>query len=88
MTGTPFFASPEMLTHKAYSYQQDIWSLGVTMYQFASLSLPYNGDTIEKISKEQRNKVLTRIPMPFSKALKNIIEDMMAKEPKMRPTPR
>lgn len=52
MTGTPFFASPEMLTHRAYSYQQDIWSLGVTMYQFASLGLPYNGDTIEKISKE------------------------------------
>lgn len=52
MTGTPFFASPEMLAHKPYTYSQDIWSLGVTLYQFAALALPYNGDTIEKISKE------------------------------------
>ena len=52
MTGTPFFASPEMLTHKPYTYSQDIWSLGIPMYQFAALELPYNGDTIEKIGKE------------------------------------
>ena len=32
MTGTPFFASPEMLAQRAYSYQNDVWQLGVSMY--------------------------------------------------------
>ena len=31
---------------------------------------------------------MTRIPQTFSKALKNMIEDMMSKDPKTRPTPR
>lgn len=32
MTGTPFFASPEMLNKKTYSFSNDVWQLGVAMF--------------------------------------------------------
>ena len=51
MNGTPFFASPEMLNHRPYNAQQDVWSLGVTIYHLASLALPFQGDTIPEITK-------------------------------------
>ena len=49
MNGTPFFCSPEMLNHRQYNYNHDIYSLGVTLYHLTSFSLPFLGDTIPEI---------------------------------------
>jgi polo-like kinase 1 len=32
--GTPNYISPEMLDKKGYSYEVDLWSVGVTLYNF------------------------------------------------------
>ena len=43
VSGTPFFSSPEILAKRTYSYQNDIWSLGVSIYHLAALKLPFKG---------------------------------------------
>ena len=30
--GTPYYLSPEIIEEKPYSYESDIWSLGVVLY--------------------------------------------------------
>lgn len=51
--GTLYYASPEVLSNNNYSFQSDIWSIGVVMYILLSRKFPfYNTDdsiTLKKI---------------------------------------
>lgn len=42
--GTPFYMAPEIILKKKYNNNVDIWSLGVTLYELATLSRPFKGD--------------------------------------------
>lgn len=89
LTGTPFFASPEMLNKKTYSYSNDVWQLGVAMYQFAYLKLPYHGKTIPEIKKNQKSiDPFLDVPSHYSQQLKLTLQQMMQYNPKKRLLPR
>ena len=73
MAGTPFFASPEMLNNRQYTYNNDVWQLGITLYHFATLALPYPGNDIKEILKSQKEKRLDPFPNCYSHELKWIL---------------
>ncbi len=64
--GTPSFMSPEQLAGRKIDGQSDIFSLGVTMYQLACGSLPFQGETMTqlmyKIANEPPVDILTINP--------------------------
>lgn len=37
MVGTPYYISPEIIEGKPYTFQTDIWSLGVILYELCAL---------------------------------------------------
>ena len=43
--GTPHFAAPEVINHKAYNVSADMWSFGALLACFHHRSLPYDADT-------------------------------------------
>ena len=65
-----------MLANKTYSFGNDIWMLGVTIFQFAALEVPWPAKSVDELRNNQLNK--RRIPLPahYSKDL-NTIMDMM-----------
>jgi serine/threonine-protein kinase len=80
--GTPSYMSPEQLTGKKIDGQSDLFSLGVTLYQLACGSLPFQGDSMTqlmfKIASEPPIDILTLNPA-LPECLVEIINRALAK---------
>ena len=49
--GTPSYVSPEIINGENYSYECDIWSMGILLYFLLSGKMPFNGITPNEIFK-------------------------------------
>jgi len=81
--GTPSYMSPEQLAGKKIDGQSDLFSLGVTLYQLASGSLPFQGDSMTqlmfKIANEPPIDILGVNPT-LPECLVDIIKKALAKD--------
>ncbi|CAI2385635.1 unnamed protein product [Moneuplotes crassus] len=88
--GTPFIVSPEMLKRQVYGFKTDLWSLGVLLYQFASLKLPFEPPEIkydiEALNQRILHKEPKKIPAMYSNNLNNFIMQCLIKRKEKRPT--
>jgi NIMA (never in mitosis gene a)-related kinase len=41
MIGTPFYIAPEVFQESPYSFEADIWSLGIILYEMCCLEYPF-----------------------------------------------
>ena len=77
VVGTPFIVSPEMLKRQPYDYKTDVWSLGITLYQMASLRLPFEPPEskydIEALNQRIMHKEPKKIPAMYSNKLNDFI---------------
>jgi NIMA (never in mitosis gene a)-related kinase len=49
MTGTPYYIAPEVWKGEQYDMKSDIWSIGVLIYELATLEHPFKGDSIPSL---------------------------------------
>jgi serine/threonine protein kinase len=49
--GTPSFMAPEVWRGEGYGDKAEVWSLGVMLYQLLMLQLPFNGSTMQSLSR-------------------------------------
>jgi calcium-dependent protein kinase len=80
--GSPYYMAPEML-NGAYSYETDIWSIGVILYVMMTGKQPFQGkdqeQVFEKISKGVYDvKLLEK--QKYSNELKDLIKKMLILE--------
>ena len=55
-SGTIPFMSPQILRQNSYTYQTDMWSLGVTLYNMVFGKLPWKGSRVMQILNEIENE--------------------------------
>ena len=106
LAGTPLYSAPELLKEieeikkakkkkdielKEYSYEVDIWSLGVTFCYIMSLEKPFdsiddiiNNIKSEKIFNKEKNCYIDKITEKYSKEFLDLIDEMMTYEPSQR----
>jgi len=84
--GTPFYTAPEIWEEEPYNYKCDIWSIGCIIYEMASLTLPFKGDTINSLYENIMSKKIKPIPDFYSEDLKKIINYMLIYDPSKRPS--
>lgn len=81
--GTPSYMSPEQLAGRKIEGQSDLFSLGVTLYQLACGSLPFQGDSMTqlmfKIANEPPIDILSLNPA-LPECLLAIINKALAKD--------
>lgn len=85
--GTPSYMSPEQLSGKKVEGRSDLFSLGVTLYQMLSGSLPFQGESMAqlmfKIANDPHPDIRTVNPaLPACVAA--VINKALAKDPEQR----
>ncbi|MGZ3418628.1 MAG: protein kinase domain-containing protein [Polyangiales bacterium] len=91
VTGTPAYMAPEVITgsvRQGEGPRIDLYSLGIVLYELATLKLPFNGDTLEALfSAHLINPVpdlcTDRDDVP--RALAELVQELLAKDVDDRP---
>ena len=83
--GTPTFQPPEIANgvESFPGYKVDVWSSGITLYNFVTGDYPFNGDTIFRLF-EAIGRCELVIPKDIDPILSNLIAGMLRADPHER----
>jgi eukaryotic-like serine/threonine-protein kinase len=86
--GTPHYISPEQARAlKETDHRSDLYSLGVTLFQIVTGSLPYEGDNGAEVMKRHVFEATPdprSIKLDLNPAIADMIVKLMAKDPRQR----
>ncbi|KAL2328621.1 hypothetical protein Fmac_022048 [Flemingia macrophylla] len=84
--GTPVFTAPECILGLTYRGKAaDTWAVGVTLYCMILGEYPFLGDTLQDTYDRIVNNPIV-LPNDMNPQLKNLIEGLLSKDPRLRMT--
>ncbi|KAG5856818.1 serine/threonine-protein kinase Nek11 [Anguilla anguilla] len=83
-TGTPYYMSPEALSHQGYNSKSDIWSLGCILYEMCCLEHAFNGHSFLTVVMKIVEGGTPALPEKYSKELNSVMQSMLNKDPDQR----
>jgi NIMA (never in mitosis gene a)-related kinase len=85
--GTPYYISPEIIKGRQYSFETDIWSLGIILYEMCALDVPIKAKNLHELyMKISSCKGVPPLPSRYSQELQDLVNEILVAEPKKRPT--
>jgi serine/threonine protein kinase len=86
--GSLDYLAPEIINGQNYSFEADIWSLGVTFYELMTFKKPFIGNFPGIYLKIVNDKFEPINDDLYSKDFRNLVYQMLNKDPKKRPKPK
>lgn len=83
--GTRNYLPPEMLNRKLYSFEADMWSLGVMLFRMLCGFFPFDGEKTKDVFQRIKRDSAT-IPSFLSVEARELISGLLLKDPKRRLT--
>jgi serine/threonine-protein kinase 11 len=85
VVGSPAYQAPELAVDGDHSEpsKEDIWSLGVSLYQTVFKKLPYQGENVYEIVRHARQTALV-IPLDCNSELSDLLHGMLEPRPSIR----
>eukprot|EP00760_Papus_ankaliazontas_P012725 PhM_4_TR15512/c0_g1_i1/m.9023/K08857/NEK1_4_5; NIMA (never in mitosis gene a)-related kinase 1/4/5 len=84
--GTPYYFSPEICENKPYNNKSDVWSLGCILYELCTLKHAFEGANMVALMRRIIRGNPNPIPQSYSKDLASLIDAMLHRNPKARPS--
>ncbi|CAI2367102.1 unnamed protein product [Moneuplotes crassus] len=86
LCGTPCYMAPEVFLRE-HSFESDIWSLGVILYELCTLKVPFNSASCLEVERKviHENDLAPVTPM-YSENLQHLLLNLLEKIPSQRPT--
>lgn len=84
--GTPYYLAPEIYKGLEYNSKVDIWSTGVVLYELCTYEKPFDADTLVELISAVTTSNPKPIPELYSPQLRDLLNKMLAKNPKDRPS--
>jgi serine/threonine protein kinase len=82
--GTPYYMSPEQIKGLPPDGRNDIYSLGVVLYEMLTGDIPYKGTDIISVAMKHERDPIPKLPPKLSR-FQELIDRMMAKRSADRP---
>ena len=88
LCGTVEYMAPEMIRREPYGLKVDIWSLGVLLYEMLHGSSPFPAKVVLQTKEDagRTRKIEPKFSPKITQDAKNLILNMLKREPKDRPT--
>jgi serine/threonine protein kinase len=84
--GTLAYMSPEMLGDSGYSFETDVWSLGILLFEMMTHILPFGSKPEKEVVRKIKDVPAPDIKSDYSAPLKNLVKSMLRKKPGARIT--
>ena len=88
VAGTYMYMAPEVISSVPYSFEADIWSLGIILYKLCTLKHPFEtvlDGNLLKYYRAMFNGNIDPLPEQFEQ-LSVLVSHMFKKNPKERPS--
>ncbi|MFH0899304.1 MAG: serine/threonine-protein kinase, partial [Pseudomonadota bacterium] len=88
VVGTPLYMAPEVWRGESATQRSDVYSLGILLYELIAGETPYKADNALRLREEVLTTPAPRLRdrVPGIKALADIIDRCLSRDPRMRPT--
>ncbi|CAD8211703.1 unnamed protein product [Paramecium octaurelia] len=83
--GTPYYMAPEMFENQPYGFKQDIWCLGVVLYEMCNKRPPFEGDNIAQLALKVVRCEITPTLECYSSKLRSLIGKLLSGKEHRRP---
>lgn len=81
--GTRNYLPPEMLSGRMYSFEADVWSLGIMIYRMVCGVFPFDGRRTKEVFQRIKKERL-RIPGWVSPSTRDLLRGLLEKRPERR----
>ncbi|KAL4506793.1 hypothetical protein ABPG72_001214 [Tetrahymena utriculariae] len=81
--GTPNYMAPEIINKKGYSFEVDIWALGILLYKLLTGYYPFAGKENKQLYKNIL-KCQPEYPMFISPSAQNLLQQILKEDPDQR----
>lgn len=78
--------SPEICQEMPYNQKSDVWSLGCILYEMVTLRHAFDSNSMKGLVLKILRGNYPEIPSHYSQDLKDLISEMLIKDPAKRPS--
>jgi len=83
--GTPYYMGPELFKNRPYNHKSDVWSLGIVLYELATLKHPFDAQSLNGLVGKILKGVYSTPPPSVSKSIKLLVRWLLNLNPQARP---